>query len=51
MRADAAVHHVGRRDHVAAGLRLHHRLPAEDLDRFVVDDVTVATRPSWPWLV
>ena len=41
-RADAAVHHVGRGDHVAAGLGLHDRLPAEHVDRFVVHDVAVA---------
>ena len=41
-RADAAVHHVGGRDDVAAGLGLHQRLPHQHRDRLVVEDVAVA---------
>ena len=41
-RADAAVHHVGRRDDVAAGLGLHQRLLDQHRDRLVVDDDAVA---------
>src|SRR3546814_2269993 len=40
--ADAAVHHVRRRDHVAAGARLHQRLVAQHLDRLVIEDAPVA---------
>ena len=40
--ADAAVHHVGRRDDVAAGLRLDQRLLDQHRDRLVVEDVAVA---------
>ena len=43
--ADAAVHHVRGRDHVAAGLGLHQRLAAEHVDRLVVDHVAVADQP------
>ena len=39
--ADAAVHHVGGRDDVAAGLGLHQRLAHQHLDGLVVDDVAV----------
>ena len=38
-RADAAVHHVARRDDVDAGLGLHQRLLGEHGDGLVVDDV------------
>ena len=41
-RADAAVHHVGRRDHVDAGLGLHQRLTGQHRQRLVVGDVAVA---------
>ena len=40
-RADPPVHHVGRRDHVAAGLGLDQRLADQDGERRVVDDVAV----------
>ena len=36
--ADAAVHHVGGRDDVAAGLGLHQRLPHQHRERLVVED-------------
>ena len=35
---DAAVHHVGRADDVAAGLGLHDGLAAQCLDGLVVED-------------
>ncbi len=38
-RADAAVHHVGGRDHVEAGLGLDHRLGDQHRDAVVVVDV------------
>ena len=38
-RADAAVHHVRRRDDVGPGLGLDQRLVGEHLDRVVVDDI------------
>ena len=38
-RADAAVHHVARRDDVDAGLGLHQRLLDQHLDGLVVEDV------------
>ena len=38
-RADAAVHHVGGRDDVGAGLGLDQRLQDELLDGGVVDDL------------
>ena len=41
-RADAAVHHVGGRDDVAAGLGLHQRLLDQHRDRLVVEDDAVA---------
>ena len=41
-RADAAVHHVGGRDDVAAGLGLHQRLLHQHLDGLVVEDDAVA---------
>ncbi len=41
-RADAAVHHVGGRDHVGAGLGLDQRLAAQDRHRLVIGDVAVA---------
>ena len=41
-RADAPVHHVGRRDDVAAGLRFHQRLLHQHRDRLVVDDLVAA---------
>ena len=51
-RADAAVHHVGRRDHVAAGLGLDERLAAQELDRLVVRRHHRRARtPSWPCVV
>ena len=37
-RADPPVHHVGRRDHVAAGLGLDQRLPGQHREGLVVDD-------------
>ena len=37
--ADAAIHHVGRRDDVAAGLGLHQGLTHEGLQGDVVDDL------------
>ena len=40
-RADAAVHHVRRRDDVAAGFGLDHSLPNQNFDRFVVGDIVV----------
>ncbi len=44
-RADAAVHHVGRRDDVAAGLGLDQRLLDQHLDGLVVDDDAIAQKP------
>ena len=41
-RADAAVHHVGRRDDVAAGFRLHQRLLDQNRDGLVVENDAVA---------
>ena len=41
-RADPAVHHVGRRDDVAAGFRLHQRLLDQHRDGLVVEDDAVA---------
>ena len=41
-RADATVHHIGRCNDVAAGLRLHQRLPDQHGDRFVVENDPVA---------
>ena len=41
-RADAPVHHVGGRDDVAAGFRLHQRLLDQHRDGFVVEDDAVA---------
>ena len=38
-RADAAIHHVGRRDDVDAGLRLVHRLGHQHRDAVVVVDI------------
>ena len=38
-RADASVHHVGRRQNVRSGLRLHQRLANERLQRLVVGDL------------
>ena len=49
--ADAAVHHVGGRDDVAAGLGFDQGLADQDRYRFVVEDDAVAESPSWPWLV
>ena len=43
--ADAAVHHVGGRDDVAAGGRLGERLLDQGVQRLVVDDVAVADQP------
>ena len=40
--ADAAVHHVGGRDDVAAGFRLHQRLLDQHRDGLVVEDFAVA---------
>ncbi len=40
--ADTAIHHVGGRDHIAAGSRLHNGLQAEHVHGFVVDHVAVA---------
>jgi hypothetical protein len=39
--ADAAVHHVGRCDDVAAGFGLHQRLPHQHRDGLVVEDPAV----------
>ena len=41
-RADAAIHHVRRRDDVAAGFGLHQRLLHQQLDGFVIEDHAVA---------
>ena len=41
-RADAAVHHVGGRDDVAAGFGLHQRLLDQHFDGFVIEDHAVA---------
>ncbi len=41
-RADPAVHHVGGRDDVAAGLGLHQRLLHQHGDGLVVEDRAVA---------
>ena len=43
--ADAAVHHVRRRDDVAAGFGLHQRLPHQYRDRLVVEDPAVLDQP------
>ena len=43
-RADPAVHHVGGRDDVAAGLGLDQRLLDQNLDGLVVDDGAVAQK-------
>jgi hypothetical protein len=43
--ADAPVHHVGRRDHVDAGLRLVQRLAHQHRHGFVVRHVAVADHP------
>ena len=51
-RADPAVHHVRRRDDVAAGLGLHQGLAHQDRDGLVVVDMTPSRiMPSWPWEV
>ena len=39
--ADAAIHHVRRRDDVAAGFGLHQRLAHQHRDRLVVEDFAV----------
>ena len=44
-RADAAVHHVGRREDVAAGLGLNQRLMHQHLERPVVVDLAVDQEP------
>ena len=44
-RPNAAVHHVGGRDDVAARLGLDHRLPHQHFDRLVVEDHAVAQQP------
>jgi hypothetical protein len=54
--ADAAVHHVARRDDVGAGLGVHRGDAGEALDGGVVVDVDAAvaagvSTPQWPWLV
>ena len=41
-RADAAVHHVGRRDDVGAGRGLQHRRGRDLGHRLVIDDDAVA---------
>ena len=43
--ADAAVHHVGGREDIAAGLGLDERLADQDLDRPVVVDLAVDQQP------
>ena len=35
---DAPIHHIGRCDHVDSRFRLRQRLPAQDVDRLVIDD-------------
>ncbi len=40
--ADAPVHHVGGREDVGAGLRLHQRLAHERFERLVVGDLRAA---------
>src|SRR3546814_6943566 len=48
-RADAAVHHVRRRDDVGAGARLVQRLPDQYLDRLVVEDIArIVDQPVLP---
>ena len=47
-RADPAVHHVGRRDDVAARSGLDDRLVLQDLDCFVILDIAVADDPVMP---
>ena len=42
--ADASVHHVGWRDDVAAGFRLHQCLLHQHGDRFIIDDDAVAQK-------
>ena len=39
-RADASVHHVGRRHHIDAGLRMAYRLTYKSGNRDVVGNVT-----------
>ena len=41
-RADAPVHHVRGGDDVGAGLGVHQRLTAQDLDRLVVGHIAIA---------
>ena len=43
--ADAAIHHVGRRDDVAAGLDLHQGLAHQCLDGGVIVHIAVADQP------
>ena len=45
-RADAAVHHVARRDHVGAGARLRDRGARQQLERRVVVDVAVVAQDA-----
>ena len=47
-RADAAVHHVARRDDVDAGLGLHQRLLRQHRHGLVVDDVAGRRRAGRP---
>ena len=47
-RADAAVHHVGRRDDVGAGRGVRQRRAHQLLDGGVVDDLIVDQMPQWP---
>ena len=39
--ADAAIHHVGRRDDIAAGFDLHQRLLHQNFECFVVVHIAV----------
>ena len=45
-RTDAAIHHVARRHDVDSGCRLHQRLPDQDGDRLVVENVAVVVDQS-----
>ena len=39
---DAAIHHVGRRDDITAGIRLMNGLLTKDRDRLVIGDLAIA---------
>ena len=52
IRADAAIHHIGRRHQSAPRLGVTKRLFGQYREGFVVDTYPVSSmRPSWPWLV